>query len=87
MINCYGWSFKQIFSHVKAHQDDGEEYRNLDWESQLNCQMDYHAKRAIWLAVERQQQDMATKSFPLEPICVFLGQNKLTLDKEDQLRF
>jgi hypothetical protein len=33
MINCVGWLFKQIFSHVKAHQDDGEEYRNLDWES------------------------------------------------------
>jgi hypothetical protein len=87
MINCVGWLFKRIFSHVKAHQDDGEEYRNLDWESQLNCQMDYHAKWAIWLAVERQQQDMATKSFPLEPICVFLGRNKLTSDKGDQLRF
>jgi hypothetical protein len=49
--------------------------------------MDYHAKRALWLAVEWQQQDMVTKSFLLKPICMFLGQNKLTSDKGDQLRF
>ena len=71
MICCAGMSFKRIFSHVKAHRDDGEEYGKLSRESQLNCQMDYHAKQAIWEATE--QQNAITKRFPLEPICVYLG--------------
>ncbi len=44
MINCSTLSFKRIFSHVKAHQDDGVEYGSLTRNTQLNCQMDYHAK-------------------------------------------
>jgi hypothetical protein len=47
--------------------------------------MDYHPKRAIW--DEAQHQDATTRSFPLEPMCVFLGCNKFTSDKWDKLRF
>jgi hypothetical protein len=47
--------------------------------------MDYHAKRTIW--DETQHQDTMTRSFLLEPICVFLGHNKLTSDKGGKLRF
>ncbi len=52
MLSCADMTFKRIFSHVKAHQDDGEDYGNLSRESQLNCQMDYHAKHVIWEASE-----------------------------------
>ena len=38
MLSCADMTFKQIFSHVKAHQDDGEDYGNLSRELQLNCQ-------------------------------------------------
>ena len=48
MVNCSTLSFKRIFSHVKAHQDNIIEYGSLTRFAQLNCQMDYHAKKAIW---------------------------------------
>ena len=85
MISCSDMTLKRIFSHVKAHQDDGELYDNLPRESQLNCQMDYHAKRAIFESPEHLHT--TTKAFPLEPITIFMDKNKLTSDKGDKLRF
>jgi hypothetical protein len=40
MLSCAEMTFKQIFSLVKAHQDNGEDYGNLSRELQLNCQTD-----------------------------------------------
>ncbi len=85
MANCSNLSFLQIFSHVKAHQDDGRKYGDLLREAQLNYQMDYLAKKAIHEAPPT--QDAATQHFPLEPLCVFLGKNKLTSDKGERLKF
>jgi hypothetical protein len=85
MLACEDLSFSRQFSHVAAHQDDKTDYNELSRESQLNCQMDFYAKQAI---LEHQNlQDSTTKRFPLEPICIFLGKNKLTSDKGDRLRF
>ncbi len=47
MVNCSDLSFTQIFSHVKAHQDDHTGYESLTHSTQLNCQVDYYAKNAI----------------------------------------
>jgi hypothetical protein len=47
MINCSNLSFMRIFSHIKAHQDNGIKYGSLSRHAQLNCQMDNHAKMAI----------------------------------------
>jgi hypothetical protein len=47
--------------------------------------MDYHAKKAIWDMGPA--CDETTRRFPLEPVCVFLGKNKLTSDKGKELRF
>jgi hypothetical protein len=47
MVNCSNLSFVRNFSLIKAHQDKGIEYGSLTRHSQLNCQMDYHAKKAI----------------------------------------
>jgi hypothetical protein len=47
--------------------------------------MDYHAKKAIWDTDHN--PDTPTLRFPLEPLCVFLGRNKLTSDKGDMIRF
>jgi hypothetical protein len=74
MVNCSNLSFVRDFSHVKAHQDKGIEYGSLTRHAQLNCQMDYHAKKAIWEATP--DPEAPTRRFPLEPICVFLGKNK-----------
>jgi hypothetical protein len=85
MLACEGLSFTRKFSHVAAHQDDKTAYNDLSRESQLNCQMDFYAKQAI--LEHHDPQDGPTKRFPLEPICIFLGKNKLTSDKGDRLRF
>jgi hypothetical protein len=47
--------------------------------------MDYLAKTAILQAPEDQSEQ--TKCFPLEPICVFLGKNKVTSDKGERVCF
>jgi hypothetical protein len=85
MVNCSKLSFKRIFSHIKAHQDNGFEYGSLTRNAQLNCQMDYHTKKAIWETTL--DPESPTRQFPLKPICVFLGKNKLTLDKGEKLKF
>ena len=85
MVNCSGLTFTRLYSHVRAHQDDKWAYNDLPREAQLNCQMDYHAKCAIYDAYA--PQDIPTRRFPLEPICVFLGRNKLTSDKGERLRY
>jgi hypothetical protein len=85
MVNCSDLTFTRIFSHVQAHQDNTIGYESLTRSAQLNCQMDYHAKKKIW---ETDPNPKApTRHFPLETICVFLGRNKLTLDKGDELQF
>jgi len=49
------------------------------------CQIDYHAKKSIWES--DLNPEAPTCRFRLEPICVFLGRNKLTSDKGDALQF
>jgi hypothetical protein len=46
--------------------------------------MDYLAKKAIHEAPPT--EDAAVQRFPLEPLCVFLGKNKLTSDKGERLK-
>jgi hypothetical protein len=48
MVNCSNLTFSRVFSHVRAHQDNNISYRDLCRPAQLNCQMDYMAKKAIW---------------------------------------
>jgi hypothetical protein len=85
MVNCSNLSFVRNFSHVKAHQDEGIKYGSLTCHAKLNCQLYYHAKKAIWEATP--DPKAPTWQFPLEPICVFLGKNKLTSDKGESLKF
>ncbi len=85
MVICSDLSFARIFSHVRAHQDDHTGYESLTRSAQLNCQMDYCAKKAIWDT--EHNPEAPTRCFPLEPLCVLLGRNKLTSDKGEKLRF
>jgi hypothetical protein len=73
-INWNNLSFTRIFSYVKAHQDDGIKYGSLMSHAQLNCQMYYHAKKAIWETIP--DPEAPTKQFPLKLIDVYLGKNK-----------
>jgi hypothetical protein len=86
MVHCSDLSFHRLYSHVKAHQNNNIQYGDLSLPAQLNCQMDYHAtKKAIWEGGP--VNEVITQRFPLEPVRVFLGKNKLTSDKGEALRF
>ena len=85
MVHCSDLTFGLEYRHVRAHQDDSVEYHLLSRPSQLNCVVDIHAKRAIWglEGDELPPQEM----FPLEPVAVFVGQEKMTSDTAESLRF
>ncbi len=85
MIHCSSMSFDRHFSHVSAHQDDREEFESLSQEAQLNCACNFGAKRVPLNHnpdnLPRQQQ------FPLEPISVWAGREKMTSDTRSSVRF
>ena len=85
MANCSELSFSCIFSHVKAHKDDKRAYRDLFRDAQLNCQMDYLAKSAIFETPATQNEQ--TKCFPPKLVSVLLSKNKVTSDKGERVRF
>ena len=85
MLHCGKLSFTCEYFHVRAQKDDKAGYRKLLRLAQLNCCMDTKAKRVLW-----DLQGAALPSqrvFPLEPVAVFAGKEKLTSGSEDWLRF
>ena len=85
LVNCSDISFDRYYSHVSAHQDDHKTFTTLTREAQLNCSMDYLAKKALWDL--RATQLPVQQAFPLEPICIFAGTTKITADMGDYIRF
>ena len=85
MIHKQKWSFTVTFNHVKAHQDDLTPFHMLDRPAQLNCLMDAKAKETLraW------GQKAGTKQlpFPLEPIAIYVGKDKISGDMSDMLRY
>lgn len=85
MVNCKGLSFGVAYHHVRAHQDDHTAYEDLIRPAQLNTSCDFMAKDALWKLtgddLPRQQ------AFPLEPVTVFVGEEKMTSDTAEHLRF
>ena len=85
MIHCSSMSFDHLFLHVSAHQDNREEFESLSQEAQLNCACDFGAKRVLLTHnpddLPRQQQ------FPLEPISVWAGREKMTSDTGSSVWF
>jgi len=85
MVNCSHLTFTINYSHVRAHQDDLESYHELSHPSQLNCLVDLRAKRAIWGLDGNKLPPQEV--FPLEPVAVFAGLEKMTLDTPKCLQF
>jgi hypothetical protein len=85
MVNCTSLSFKRFFSHVQAHQDDKDDFSNLERPSQLNCIFDGEAKLSII------QTDLLNlphqRAFPLEPITLFVDNQKVTTESGPVIRF
>ena len=85
MVNCQNLTFACSYSHVKSHQDDNMEYQYLSRPSQLNCIMDDQTKKVIWGQEELHLP--AQEIFPLEPVAIFVGNEKMTSNTSDSLRF
>jgi hypothetical protein len=85
MVHCSGPSFTRPFSHILAYQDNRTKFEDLSRPAQLNCAVDFRAKRALLkldaLNLPRQQP------FPLEAISVFAGREKMTSDTGPYLRY
>ena len=88
LVNCSDLTFRRYFSHVSAHQDDDiapSEFNSLSLESRWNCAMDFGAKSEIW---KLQPDDLPDQQpFPLEPICMFVREEKMTSDTGHHIRF
>jgi hypothetical protein len=85
MVNCSKLTFGLTYSHVRAYQDDEVAYNLLSHPAQLNCLVDHEAKEVVWgLAGEELPPQ---EVFPLEPVAVFVGEEKMTSDTSDALRF
>eukprot|EP00956_Cyclotella_meneghiniana_P010714 scaffold14988_cov36-Cyclotella_meneghiniana.AAC.1 len=85
MLNCSNLSFKRLFSHVKAHQEDNTSWENLAREAQLNCGCDQAAKDEL---KKVDLQDMpAQKQFPLEPLALFIDGHKITTESGPTIRY
>ena len=64
MVHCLSLSFALAYSHVKARQDDNEEFKNLPRPAQLNVYCDSMTKHEISFLVK--------KPLPLEPVTVWI---------------
>ena len=85
MIHCRALRFKIKYLHVEAHQDDDHDYATLSRPAQLNCACDLAAKMSLQEVnphnLPRQQL------LPLEPVSVWVQEEKITPDSADRLRF
>lgn len=87
MVHCKNMSFDCKYIHVDAHQDHKKAYADLLWKSQLHCCVDWLAKKAIWLLIGEEEELPAQEALPLDPVAVFVGEEKMTAAAEDSLRY
>jgi hypothetical protein len=81
LVNCMELSSTRLYSHVRAHQDDKMVYQDLSQPLQLNCSMDFHAKRVL-LDIQLMNKPRQ-HAFPLKPVCTFAGPTKLKPTREN----
>ena len=83
MTHCRSLKLKVRYSHVEAHQDYNHDYVTLSCPAQLNYACDLAAKMALQylnpLNLPRQQR------LPLEPVCVWVNNKKITTDSIKRL--
>ncbi len=85
MIHCSTLSFERLFSHVSAHQDNGAAFDTLSWQAQLNCAVDFGAKRVLLQLAPKELPRQ--QLFPLEAISVWAGKEKMTSDTRASIRY
>ena len=85
LVNCSELTFAREFKHVAAHQDDEQSFHKLSRPSQLNCACDAGAKKQILSRAENELPKQ--EPFPLEPVSMYVGDEKMTSDTSDHIRF
>jgi hypothetical protein len=73
LVNCQDLMFSIHYSHVKVHQDNTTSFDKLSL--QLNCICNHLAKQRLADGVIEPKG--GSKLFPLEPIGIFVGGEKL----------
>ena len=85
MLHCGLMTSTHLFSYVFTHQDNWTKWENLTRAEQLNCAVDFGAKRVLLhhddSNLPRQQK------FPLEAVCVWAGREKMTSDTGHYIRY
>ena len=85
LIHCQALTFNIEFKHIKAHQDDHVEFKNLSRPAQLNCAVDAGEKGTLlWEATNNAS---IRQSLPLKPVVCYAGTKKITADMGALLRF
>jgi hypothetical protein len=85
LVNCQDLTFNVHYSHVRAHQDDNTLFNKLSRSSQLNCICDHLAKQRISNGEFKPRGSCLL--FPLEPIGITVGGEKLLSKTGDLFRF
>ncbi len=85
LVNCQDLTFSIHYSHVKAHQDDTTLFDKLSRSLQLNCICDHLAKQRLADGVLEPKG--GSKVFPLGPIRIFVGGEKLLSETGPLLQF
>ncbi len=85
LVHCRGLSFTMDYVHVKAHQDDKHLYSKLSRKAQLNCICDHAAK--VRISTDGMETATPGQMFPLEPVGIFMGNQKMTSDTSNHIQF
>ncbi len=85
MIHCSTLSFERLFLHVSSHQDDGAAFDTLSRQAQLNCAVDFGAKRVLLQLAPKELPRQ--QSFPLQAISVWAGKEKMTSDTGASIQY
>ena len=85
LANCTSLTFGMEYMHIKAHKDNPARYNVLERPSQLEYLCNRMVKGVVWgLAGEEYPNQ---KMFPLDPLAMFIGEDKLTTDMSGESRF
>jgi hypothetical protein len=85
LVNCRNLTFSVHYSHVKVHQDDKTSFERLSRSLQLNCMCNNLAK--LCLGDGKTALRGSRLLFPLEPIGISVGGEKLSSETGQLLRF
>jgi hypothetical protein len=85
LVCCSGLSSTTYYLPIKAHQDDNASFSKLNRIAQLNCICNHAAKQRI--ATDGIEGAKSRGMFPLEPIGLFVHEEKMTSDMGEQICF